>query len=439
MKAARASRLTAAGDLALLASGLVIHMFVLTHSIWGDAAYRERDLQELLHGRLSAFKYSYAGPFFSTPLLVLDKLRNQGWWWLPRFNLFLLVAACAVLYAVMRDRIDRPLLRAFFLVLITGSMFPYHLTAFYGEVFSALAAGTGIVLLEFGYRPPGWVLLALGVWNMPPMAIGVGAVALIKAFEEKRIGHFIPLVAAAALVTIEAWLRRGSPLDLGYQGDGMGPPGFMPYTGRPGFSFPLLFGILGLLFSFGRGILFFAPGLWLSFFKRERSALESAYRLWMVALAGLVVVYAKWWSWHGSVFWGPRFHVFAAIPASYLVAAHVRREGQAAWVNLATLASLAAMIWVGIDGIAFGIEGMYPGRCNEVDGALCIYAPEFSPLFHPWVQWSPLHPSGWIFLAYGVAVFVWLGARPAAQVVRQATSTSRWFLESYGSLSEWRL
>jgi hypothetical protein len=439
MKAPRASRLAEGCDLALLALGLAIHVFVLTHSIWGDAAYRARDLQELLHGRLSTFKYSYAGPLFSALLLWLDKLHNQGWWFLPRFNLFLLIGACATLYAVLHDRVDRPLLRAFFLILITGSMFPYHLTAFYGEVFSALAVGTAIVLVELGHRTSGWVLLALGVWNMPPMALGVGVVALIKALEEKRIGHFIPLAAGAALVMIEAWIRRGSPFDLGYYDDGIGNPGFMPYTGRPGFSFPLLFGILGLLFSFGRGILFFAPGLWLSFFERERSALESAYRLWMVTLAGLVVVYAKWWSWHGSVFWGPRFHVFAALPASYLVAAHVRREGQAAWVNLAALAGLAAMIWVGIDGVAFGIEGMYPGRCNDVDGALCIYAPEFSPLFHPWVQWSSPHPSGWIFLAYGASVFVWLGARPAALVVGQATRALHGLLESHGRLSEWRL
>ena len=164
---------------------------------------------------------------------------------------------------------------------------------------------------------------------------------------------------------IEAWIRRGSPFDLGYYDDGIGNPGFMPYTGRPGFSFPLLFGILGLLFSFGCGILFFAPGLWLSFFERERSALRvGAYRLLDGHACGVggrlrqMVVVARLGLLGARAFTSSRRYRRAIS-----CAAHVRREGQAAWVNLAALAGLAAMIWVGIDGVAFGIGG-----CTQ-DGA----------------------------------------------------------------------
>jgi hypothetical protein len=48
----------------------------------------------------------------------------------------------------------------------------------------------------------------------------------------------------------------------------------MPYTGRPGFSYPFLFGVLGILFSFGRGLAFFAPALWLLLLPRKPAALR---------------------------------------------------------------------------------------------------------------------------------------------------------------------
>ena len=35
----------------------------------------------------------------------------------------------------------------------------------------------------------------------------------------------------------------------------------LPYSGQPGFSYPFFFGVLSVLFAFGRGLVFFAPGL----------------------------------------------------------------------------------------------------------------------------------------------------------------------------------
>ena len=39
---------------------------------------------------------------------------------------------------IMRDDVDRGLIRKFFLVLLAASMFPNHLRGYYGEVFTAV-------------------------------------------------------------------------------------------------------------------------------------------------------------------------------------------------------------------------------------------------------------------------------------------------------------
>src|SRR5207245_2895690 len=71
----------------------------------------------------------------------------------------------------------------------------------------------------------------------------------------------------------------------------------------------------------------FAPGL-LLLFKRGRDALRSVNEilvLWVLYLAGMLLVYGTWWAWYGGLAWGPRFLVFASLPASLLLAAQIRR------------------------------------------------------------------------------------------------------------------
>src|SRR5205085_1593251 len=137
------------------------------------------------------------------------------------------------------------------------------------------------------------------------------------------------ICVAGLLVLGESWLRRGSPFDTGYGGD-HGIQTVLPYSGRPGFSYPFLLGVVSILFSFGRGLMFFTPGLLLWLDARTRDALVRHRRTvvpMLLAVAGLVLVYAKWWAWYGGISWGPRFFVFAAIPASLFVAARARPPG----------------------------------------------------------------------------------------------------------------
>ena len=106
----------------------------------------------------------------------------------------------------------------------------------------------------------------------------------------------LPIVLWGALMALYNYARFGDPLSTGY----------LP---EESFSAPWLLGIVGLLVSPAKGLIFFCPVLIAalaalpSFFRRHRP--EAA----LVALVSLsyVLLYGKWFMWHGGFAWGPRF------------------------------------------------------------------------------------------------------------------------------------
>src|SRR5206468_4886727 len=154
--------------------------------------------------------------------------------------------------------------------------------------------------------------------------VGLLFVAIKKVVDSRRLRHVVPVVAAVLLLGIESWVRRGSPLVSGYDGNA-GAQTVLPYSGRPGFSYPLFFGVLSILLSFGKGLLFFAPGLLLPVAADAADVparLRQCYQYCLLFLVGLVIAYAKWWAWYGGFFWGPRFLLFASFPASLAMAVY---------------------------------------------------------------------------------------------------------------------
>jgi len=117
------------------------------------------------------------------------------------------------------------------------------------------------------------------------------------------------LAAGAAAVLWYNAARYGTPFATGYEGD----HGFraFPYSGEPGFSTPLLVGIYGNLLSSGRSIFIYSPPVILGavFFMRFRRRHAHAAALAAVAWAYCLVVYSKWWCWHGGACWGNRMLV----------------------------------------------------------------------------------------------------------------------------------
>ncbi len=397
---------------ALILEGLLLLFFSEKHRIIGDGMTRFISLRLLFErGEVSDMGYSMVGPLFATPLYWMDRLFDTPLWWSSRFNFFVFGLGLWVFSRILSRHLEPATVRKFVLLLIAASMFGRHQMDFYGEVFTAMLAGVGLWSLASGVSAWAGLALVLAVANVPATLGGLTLAAIGASIMHRRWRLLALPVAAAALVLTESWVRRGHPLASGYEGNA-GFETVLPYSGLPGFSYPLVFGLLSIVFSFGKGLLFFSPGLFLPV--RERMAQLDArvwrgYLLWLLFLAGMALVYAKWWSWYGGWYWGPRFLLFASIPACLALAVRLRDAPRSIGAGLLTLGALSLSAWVGVNGVVFDQAAM--AACAVEDYALeflCWYVPEFSALFRPFVELKPLVLEDWLFVSFGAITLVWL-------------------------------
>ena len=400
-------------DLVLLVLGLTIIYIVSPFAIDGDGIARFRAMSRLLEdGELDRTPYSLVGPLLSAPLWWLGALVQSPEWWAARYNFLLFVGSLVVFYRILTPAIDREAVVRFLLILTLASMFPYHLGRYYGEVFTALMVGLGVALVCVRHAYWGWVLVVLGVANTPSTAPVMALVALVWSWRTRDLRHLAPILVVGVLIAGEAWLRRGGPFETGYGGN-RGAETIMPYSGLPGFSYPLLLGLISILFSFGKGLFLFSPGLLL--IRRQMSLRADASRvalsIWALFIAGLVVVYAKWWSWYGGVFWGPRFFLFASIPAALALACWSLDRSRPHWRDSLAWVAMLWSLWVGVNGLVFRQYGL--DVCTADHYALeflCWYVPEYSVLFRPFVEMKPLDTQALVVLAYFAVVGLYLTA-----------------------------
>ena len=407
----------------LVALGLLLLFFILPHGIEGDGRLRFVALQGWLAGHgIPDTKFPLVGSIPSIPLMLLGRLGDSSEWWVSRYNVIVYAAGLILLYLLLRGRLSNDILAAFLLLLGTTGMLPNSLTGFGAETFSAMTTGAGLAAWATGRWKTGTVLLGVGVANLPASFVGLALAMGWWAWRMKRIRALAPLVLSTGLWLLENTLRHRSPLSTGYEGN-HGFQTLLPYSALRGFSYPTFFGVLSLVFSFGKGLLFFAPGLFLAF-GRGLEALRSVSQvlaMWMLYLAGMVLVYGTWWAWYGGFTWGPRFLVFASIPASLLLAAQVRRPPQALLAATVVMAALMLTLWVGIDGAVFGRFAQAPCQANHYYlEAFCWYVPEFSVLWTPFVFRGQVWWPHYILIAYAVGVTGYV----AYPLLRQWTVTA---------------
>jgi hypothetical protein len=63
-------------------------------------------------------------------------------------------------------------------------------------------------------------------------------------------------LVALAVILLDNWVRTGSIQTAAYAAADRGGDNGLPYAGLPGFSYPFFLGLLAILFSFGRGLVF---------------------------------------------------------------------------------------------------------------------------------------------------------------------------------------
>ena len=267
-------------EMALLVAALLANDLLLPRVMFGDGLERFLALDKLLRtGALTASRYSLIGPIFAAPLWWLGNLNGGvggAMTEAQRYNPLLFGLGVVALYLILRRRLDGRLTRAFLLILTIASMFPYHLTQFYGEVFTALLVAIGLSAATLsgrtGWRRTGWGLVALGVANTPATLAGLALVTVQRIWASGRLRYLLAPLMAGGLIMGESLLRRGGLFANGYEHDTGGlPPDALLGGWLPGFNYPFFFGLLALLLSFGKGLIFYAPGLFLPLRSRLRA------------------------------------------------------------------------------------------------------------------------------------------------------------------------
>jgi hypothetical protein len=276
------------------------------------------------------------------------------------------------------------------------------------------------------------------VANTPASLVALGGVVVVLAARRRRLRYLLVIPLTAVLISGEAWLRHGDPFHSAYANNGGGPT-VMPYSGLPGFSYPFLLGLVAILFSFGKGLIWFVPGLFLPVRRRLREAagaaageLWSIWLLWTVFVAGLVLVYAKWWAWYGGMYWGPRFFLIAILPASLALALWLApgRSASAAptriWADVVALGVLFLAVWGAANSMVYG--QLWPWKCYEnsyyLEG-LCHFTPVFSSLWYPLVAPPELSGVQRVALAFYGVVLLWFAVPLLVRIGQQVAEALR--------------
>lgn len=433
----------------VLALGVGVNL-VAPLAIGNDGLVRFEAIDQLLcEGSFHPTKYSLYGPLAAAPLWLLGEAIGQPTEAVWVFNRLVFLAGLAALWGTLRSVLPEPERMRFTALLLFGSMFPWHVMSFFAEVFQVVGVGLGLALIvtrRGSAAVLGWGLAVWGTANVPASAVGLVLAAVTLCWHRRRLRYLLLPAAAAVLIVIENWVRRGHPLATGYAGEA-GYGSVLPYSGQPGFSYPLFFGVLAVLFSFGKGLVFFTPGLFARYPEAdahtpsERAAEgRLVYRLWVAVVVGLVLVYARWWAWYGGAVWGPRFFLFACLPAALVLARWIgRASDNSLAANVLLLLALALSCWVGANGIVYQEYDHDQFRENNFAlEHLTWYVPECSVLWRPFVVDKPLNWEERGYLAAFAVGFAYLAAPVARVAARQLGSWLRntWQLARSGP--DWR-
>ncbi len=375
-------------ELFCLFLGLIFYLFVFPHGIHGDGFVRHEGLMALLQtGTIKPLLYSYVGPLFSSPLLLLGKIVKTEHWWMSRYNTFLYLFFLAFFYRQAGKTFGATAARRLILLFLVGTMFPRHIADYYGEVFTTVLFTCSLWWMHQEQFKKGAAAWLLSVWNVPGTLVGAALVSAGFLLQKKQLRFGFLVLLGVMGILGETYLKFGNFFPNQYL-DTSGYKNALPYSGLPGFSYPLFFGVLSVLFSYGKGLLFFTPGLLALFVPNLPGA--GPWRALRIGgscyLVGLILIYSRWWCWTGDWFWGPRFYLFSSVLAVFGIFSLWLKENRSVALNLLLLMLITLSVWVSAQGISFGNDNLeYCSINNGYISFICQYVPEFSALWRPFV------------------------------------------------------
>ncbi len=395
--------------------GFVLLAISLSPVIDGDGNARYQDLINIVNGKKPIDKFSSIQMLLSMPLYYLGQLFGQAQLFVGYFNLVVFLATSCALW-VLSDKNKR---FTVVLLLMAASMIPHHLRYYYGELLTVCAMTIGVFCLIRKKTLIALILLGIGAAQTPATTPALGIVLLYLSVKQRQPGYLLILLIPLGMTAADYWFKYGSPFSSPYMSAGeRAAKTLMPYSGLPGFSYPFILGLLSILFSFGKGLIFFAPALFLRWRLAKSPLQQDKEFLYPIDITllftfGLILTYSRWYGWYGGNFWGPRFFLFASVPACLILAQHFT---QASWQWIKQPLFIAALMlsgWVCIQGYIFGNSNLH--ICGENKSELeflCWYVPEFSPIFRQFVtsfhidQPIRLIYAAWCALSLSIITFI---------------------------------
>ncbi len=377
----------------------------------GDAIPRLRAIQSIIkEGEIINIKYSLIMPIFAAPFYFLGSLLGKQIFFLSQFNFVTLVITLFLSYRLLKEDFGSVRLRNFLILVIMASMFTNHVNFFYGELFSACLLFLGVILVLKEKNISGIILLALAAANQPGIFLGMLIFCLYISFKRKNIKYILAPVLALSLIFLENYLKFGNIFITGYAND-HGFKTIMPYSSLPGFSYPFFFGLISIFFSFGKGLLWFTPGIFLpySWYRNElNSESQIILKSLLLIVIGIIIFYSKWWAWYGGYFWGPRFFLFVSFPAALILSIVISENKTSILKSLVITFVLLISFWVGFNGSYIGLKNLeFITHNNYALEFLIWYTPEFSVLWKPFIDGIHLDLAGKMHLIFSFFVVLW--------------------------------
>lgn len=349
-------------------------------------------------GALAPIKYSIIGPLFSSPLLLLGQMIGDPHFFIISFNAILVTLLLGFHLRYFQKKSDPQ--QGYLFVLFMGffSTIPLAAQNYDAEVFSMFFICLGMMKWTDRKWMGGSLLMSLGIANTPaliPASILLAGYAYWLDKKDAEVNKVFLAPAAGLLLYFAENLFKFESFMSPYLGSmEKGVTTVLPFSGLSGFSYPFILGLAGILFSFGKGLVFFLPASLLNggriLDKKQKNPVERYRNLLFVFLVGMILTYSKWWSWYGGFSWGPRFFIIASVLSSLYFSS--LKKNSWSWLLLFWQG------WVCFEGsyLAFDAIRSCLGLGQQFE-SLCWYSPEYSPLFfHLWHSWPALPLREWI-------------------------------------------
>ncbi len=247
-----------------LALGLLLLIFSLAPTITGDGEVRIHDVIRLYrHDAIPKTQFSVIQPLLSVPLYWLGHINNK-----PDAATAWLNCLVFLFFLFCLFRLLPPTKLRFYTIvfLLCTTMFPHYIDRYDGEVISAVAVTLGFFYLLNCRYVLGTILLTIGVAQTPASLPAFALALIFVSIKTNRPKLLLLFIFPLILMLGETFIKHGSLLNNPYLTDNKGLKTIMPYSGIPGFSYPFFLGFLSIIFSFGKGLIFFIPALCLRLF-----------------------------------------------------------------------------------------------------------------------------------------------------------------------------